>query len=98
MSALTYPKKYNSVQRWEEKVPGGEPGALQQACHRGAAENGFSSCAVVCDACPWKLKPRTFNNIIISAGRRTGSAISLPGLFTGLRQMQKNYYLVKSPG
>lgn len=91
MSALTYPKKYNSVQWWEEKVLGGEPGALQQACHTGTAENGFSSCAVVCDACPWKLKPRTFNNIIISAGRRTGSAISLPGLFTGLRQMQKNY-------
>lgn len=62
------------------KSLGEEPGALQQTYHRGFAENRFSSCAVVCNACPWNLKPRMFNDIIFPAGRRTGSAIPLPGL------------------
>lgn len=74
----------------KKKVLGEEPGALQQAYYTGFTENGFSSCAVVCNACPWNLKTRMFNNIIFSAGRRTGSAISLPDLFAGLRYMLKS--------
>lgn len=74
----------------KKKVLGEEPGALQQAYHTGFTENWFSSCAVVCNACPWNLKTRIFNNIIFSAARRTGSAISLPGLFAGLRYVPKS--------
>ena len=67
VSDLTDPKKYNSVQQWEEKSAGREARSFATGLPYRLHWNGFSSCAVVRNTCPWNLNTRMFNNIIFSA-------------------------------